>query len=204
MRYIDQDWQIDVQGVALLNCTSTSTLVSGNALEVANARLARTTATSDTAEAYYAFLWELVGQAEETLQQVRRNLGNYDIYRVRNQAETTPSLVERDHQQVRTIVLQEANTKIMVQHLAENRVQQIMVAGDCNLARSICEVMADAIDYPLFHTKIVHCHQLLINDQNLTFAPSFRQLVDMHILTAQQPLVGNGFEYGLATQFHSK
>ena len=67
MRLIERDWQIDVQGVALLNCTPNSTSVSGNALDVANTRLARTTATSNAAEVHYGFLGGLVGQAEARL-----------------------------------------------------------------------------------------------------------------------------------------
>ena len=39
----------------------------------------------------------------------------------------------------------------MVQHLAEHQVQQL-VEGNRHLARTICELLADGIDYPLFHT----------------------------------------------------
>ena len=88
----------------------------------------------------------------------------------------------------------------MVQHLVENRVQQMM-DGDRNLAHTICEVMADAIDYPLFHNKKARCDRQRIHDRNLTVAPSFQHLVDMNIFVAQRPLVGNGLEYGLAPQF---
>ena len=151
-------------------------------------------------EVHYGFLGGFVGQVEEYLQQARRNLGHYNVYRVRTRTKTATALVEWDHQQVRTIVLQEANTRIMVQHLAENRVQQ-MVAGDRNLAHTICEVMADTIDYPLFHTKRARCDQLCIHDRNLTVAPSFQKLIGMNILVAQRPLVGNGLKYDLAPQF---
>ena len=47
----------------------------------------------------------------------------------------------------------------MVQHFAENRVQQT-VDGNPYLARTICELMADAIDYPLFHTRAARCDHM--------------------------------------------
>ena len=53
----------------------------------------------------------------------------------------------------------------------------------------------------MFHTKVTHCDQIRIHEQNLTVAPSFRQLVKMNILVARQPLVGNGLKYSPANQF---
>ena len=119
---------------------------------------------------------------------------------LRTHAEMATALAERDNQQVRTIVLREANTRIMVQYLAENRVQQ-MVDGDRSLTCTICELIADTIDFPLFHTRRAHCDCLRIMHRILMVAPSFQHLVDMNILVAQQPLVRNGLEYGLLPQF---
>lgn len=52
---------------------------------------------------------------------------------------------------------------IIVQHLAEREVKDMMAGededrnpvGNCTLVCRICEIIADALDYPLFHTKKV-------------------------------------------------
>ena len=73
--------------------------------------------------------------------------------------------------------------------------------GNCHVARTICELMVDIIDYPLFHNREARCDCMRLMHQTLTVAPSFHCLIDMHILIARRPLVGNGLEYGLLPQF---
>ena len=98
--------------------------------------------------------------------------------------------------------MQEASTVHTVQHLFERGVEG-MVAGQGNrtLTRRICEVMADALDYPLYHTKEVHCTRICICPQDMTIASTFHRLVDMNILVARRRLTGNSLEYGLAAHF---
>ena len=76
-----------------------------------------------------------------------------------------------------------------------------MVDGDRSLARTIYEVMVDAINFPFFHTRNTRCDHIRLMHRTLTVAPSFQHLLDMNILVALRPLVGNGLEYGLLPQF---
>ena len=88
----------------------------------------------------------------------------------------------------------------MVQHLAENQVQQL-VEGNRHLTRTICELLADTIDYPLFHTREARCTQMRLTHRSLLVTPSLQHLLTMRIFVAQCVLVGNGLEYGLSPQF---
>ena len=108
--------------------------------------------------------------------------------------------MERNNRQIRTLTLQEANTRIMVQHLAEHQVQQL-IEGNCHLARTICELLVDAIDYPLFHTREARCNRMCLTHRSLFVTPSLQHWLIMCIFVAQRVLVGNGLEYGLSPQF---
>ena len=65
---IEQNWTIDQQGAALLNCLQNSTSVSGNLLEVTNKHLENTTFISDEVETHHQTLHEMVAQGEEAAQ----------------------------------------------------------------------------------------------------------------------------------------
>ena len=79
-----------------------------------------------------------------------------------------------------------------------------MVDRGRSLAHTICELMADAFDYPLFHTRKARSDRILLIHRTLTVAPSFQHLLDIYILVARRPLVGNGLEDALSPYFHSK
>ena len=78
-----------------------------------------------------------------------------------------------------------------------------MADGDRSLTRRVVEVTADAIDYPLFHSKRARCARICptLCPRDRTIAPTFQRLVNMGILIARRQLIGNGFEYGLANYF---
>ena len=42
-----------------------------------------------------------------------------------------------------------------------------------DLACIVCEIIANAIDLPLYHTKEARCIRICIHVQNLVIAPSF-------------------------------
>ena len=108
--------------------------------------------------------------------------------------------VQRNNQQVCTLALRTANMNIMVQHLAELNVQQL-VEGNRQLARTICELLADGINYPLFHTREARCRRMLLGHRALSVSPSLQHLVTMGIFISRRVHVGNGTEYGLAPHF---
>ena len=108
--------------------------------------------------------------------------------------------VARDNQQVRAVVLRTANTDIMVQHLTELNVQQL-AEGNRQLARTICEFLADAINYPLYHTREARCRRMTLGHRTLSVSPSLHHLLAMRIFVSRRVHVGNGTEYGLAPHF---
>ena len=145
-RRIKQNYRINVHRAALLNCTPNSTSVSGNALEVTDVHLTLTTATNNAVEDIYQSLGETVQQVEETLQQACRNQADYNNYQDRTLTATAAALLVRDNYRIRTLVLQEANTNIIVQHLAEHQVEDMVArkdedenpVGNRTLACTIC------------------------------------------------------------------
>ena len=88
----------------------------------------------------------------------------------------------------------------MVQHLTKLNVQQL-VEGNRHLARTICELLADTINYPLFHTREARCNRMCFTHRAFLVTPSLQHLVTMRIFVSQRVRIGNGFEYGLAPQF---
>lgn len=64
--------------------------------------------------------------------------------------------------------------------------------GNCALACMMCEVVTNAIDFPMYHTTIeARCACIRIRVQNLNLAPSFKRLVKNR----------NSLEYSLVNQF---
>ena len=108
--------------------------------------------------------------------------------------------MQHNNQQICTLALRTANTNIMVQHLTELNVQQL-VEGNHQLARTICELLADGIDYPLFHTREARCRRMLLGHRALSVKPSLQHLVNMRIFISRRVQVGNETEYDLAPQF---
>ena len=113
-------------------------------------------------------------------------------YLNRTRAEKDLALMRRNNQQVRTLALRIANTKIMVQHLTELHMQQL-VKGNRQLARTICELLADGIDYPLFHTREARCRRMRLGHCALTVIPSLQHLVNLSIFIARRAPVGNAW-----------
>ena len=174
--------------------------MSGNLLEVANKHLENTTLISNAAETHYQHLYAMVTQAEVAVQQAWHHLTQHVGYRNRTQAEMELAWIQRNNQQVCTLALRTANTNIMVQHLTELNVQQL-VEGNCHLARTICELLANGIDYPLFHTHKARCRRMLLGHRALLVTPSLQHLITMHIFISRRVQVGKGMEYSLAPQF---
>ena len=87
-------------------------------------------------------------------------------------------------------MLQEATMAIIVQTLIEHNVEDMVVGKDEDrnpvenraLVCRICEIIADALDFPLFHTKEVRYKRIYICVQNLTITPSFQRLIEMNII----------------------
>ena len=199
-REIELNWSIEDQGAALLNRLPNSTSVSGNLLEVANTYLENTTLISDAAEAHHQHLREMVTQSEAATRQARHHLAQHVGYQNRTQAEKDLALMQHNNQQIRTLALRVANTSIMVQHLTKLNVQQL-VEGNRHLAQTIFELPANAINYPLFHTRSARCNRMCFTHCALSVTLSLQHLVTMRIFVSQRVWVGNGFEYGLAPQF---
>ena len=110
------------------------------------------------------------------------------------------ALTRRNNQQVRFLALRTANTNIMVQHLTKLHVQQL-VQGNRQLARTMCEFLADGINYPLFHTHEARCRRMRFGHRGKTVTPSLEHLVNLGIFIARRAPVGNRTKYGLAPQF---
>ena len=98
--------------------------------------------------------------------------------------------------------MHEVNTVYVVQYLFEQGVQE-MADGDRSLTCKVVEVTADAIDYPLFHSKRARCTRIFqtLCPKDKTVGPTFQKLVNMGVLVARRQLTGNGYEYGLANYF---
>ena len=104
-----------------------------------------------------------------------------------------------------TLTLQKTNMAIIVQTLDNHHVNAMVTgentdrnpAGNCWLAHMMCEIIANVIDFSLYHSKEASC----IHEQNLTLAPTFQRLVELNVLVAHRLPCGNGLEYGLANQF---
>ena len=101
------------------------------------------------------------------------------------------------------------NMAIIVQTLVEHHMNAMVTgenadgnpARNCWLAHMMCEIIADAMDFPLYHSKEAKWTLIEIHEQNLTVTPSFQRLVEMNVLVARRLPCGNGLEYGLANQF---
>ena len=93
----------------------------------------------------------MVTQSEAATRQARHHLTQHVGYWNQTRAKKDLALMQRNNQQIRTLALRAANTSIMVQHLTKLNVQQL-VEGNRHLARTICELLANAINYHLFHT----------------------------------------------------
>ena len=199
-RNIDQNWPIDQHGNVLLNCLPNSTLVSGNLLEVANEHLVNTTFIRDEAETQHQHLREMVTQAEAAGRQARDHLTQHVGYLNRTRNKRDLALTRHNNQQVRFLALRTENINIMVQHLTKLYVQQL-VEGNRQLARTICEFLADGINYPLFHTREARCRRMRLGHRGLTVTPSLQHLVNLGIFIARRAPVGNGTQYGLTPQF---
>ena len=199
-RITERNWTIAEQGAVLLNRLPNSTSVSGNQLEVANDHLINTTRLRDEAETQHQHLREMVAQADEAGRQARANVERHAGYLTRTRNERTRALTQYTNQQVRFVTLREANTGIMVQHLAELHVQQL-VRDQRHLARTMCDFIADGVDYPLFHTRETRCSRMRLMPCGKTMTPSLEHLVNLNIFIARRAPVGYGTEYGLAPQF---
>ena len=199
-RSIDWKWTIDQHGVVLLNRLPNSTLVSRNLLEVANEHLVNTTFIRDEAETQHQHIREMVTQTEAAVWKALDHLTQHVSYLNRTRAERDLALVRRNNQQVWFLALRTTNTNIMVQHLTKLHVQKL-VEGNRQLACTICEFLADGIDYPLFHTRKARCRRMRLRHCGLTVTPSLQHLVNLGIFIARWAPVGNGTEYGLAPQF---
>ena len=107
-----------------------------------------------------------------------------------------------NNQRVRTLPIRETNTVHVVQYLFKHGVQD-MADGEQSLTRRVVEVTADAIDYPLFHSKRARCTRICrtLCPRDRTVGPTFQKLVNMGVLVARRQLTGNSYEYGLANYF---
>ena len=199
-RNIEPNWTIAQQGAVLLNRLPNSTSVSGNQLEVANDHLINTTLIRDEAETQHQHLREMVAQADAADRQARANVERHAGYLTRTRNERDLALTRYINQQVQFVTLREANTGIMVQHLTELHVQQL-VRDHRHLARTMCDFVADGVDYPLFNTRKARCSRMRLMPRGKTVTPSLENLVNLNIFVAQRAPVGNGTEYGLAPQF---
>ena len=199
-RIIERNWTIAEQGAVLLNRIPNSTSVSGNQLEVANDHLINTTRIRDEAETQHQHLREMVAQADAAGRQARANVERHTGYVTRTRNERALALTRYTNQQVRFVTLREANTGIMVQHLAELNVQQL-VRDHRNLARTMCDFVADGVDYPGFHTREARCGRMRLMPRGRTVTPSLEHLVNLNIFVARRAPVGNGTQYGLTPQF---
>ena len=127
---------------------------------------------------------------------------NFNNYRVCTQNTVDAARLAQDNQRIRTVAMHKANTVHVVQHLFLHGMQDMM-QGNRSLTRRIVEVTADALDYPLFHTKEARFARIRTNlsPRDPTIAPTFHRLVVMNILVARRRLTGNSLEYGLAAHF---
>ena len=71
------------------------------------------------------------------------------------------------------------------------------------MTRRIVEVKADAIDYPLFHSKQARCTWIrqTLCPRDKTVGPAFQRLVNMGVLITCRQLTGTGYEFCLANYF---
>ena len=103
-----------------------STSILGHNLEVAKRILNLTITRNEEAEATNLQMLQAVTQCEDALLTSRRNLVNFDNYRVGSRNAVDAAQLSYDDQRIRTVAMHEANTVHVVQHLFEYGVQDMM------------------------------------------------------------------------------